>query len=119
MKMHRVPEKTCNKCGTKYFTRQSRTCPDCDGTMCTIITPVPGKRVSGVLCRDGKTERMNDEICFFPNASLSDVILGGDRWLCNTVNIFSSWSREQWKEQYGKLPRKGSKQAVIIELTSG
>ena len=101
--MNHSPEKQCNMCGNAYFSKETHPCPrpGCTGTMCRVITPLPGKRVSGVLYRD---------------IECSDNI-----WLYDEIGGAThsrTWNTKEWKAQYGKLPRKGSKSMVIIELVS-
>ncbi|MCK5602732.1 hypothetical protein KAR91_12705 [Candidatus Pacearchaeota archaeon] len=119
-------EKACNTCGYRCFANcKTLVCPgaphapNCEGTLCHVITPLPGKRVSGVLCRDkiaGHNSQI--EILFLPGASLSDITLYSGIWRVSGEDARRTWTVKRWKEQYSTLPRKGSKQMVIIELTS-
>ena len=122
IRMNHSPEKQCNVCGNAYFAFGNHPCPRprCTGTMCRVITPLPGKRVSGVLCRD-KTDSSYYGIWFILGGSLVDLTMlstGIWKWSFGTTT-YRQWTKEQWKNQYGKLPRKGSKSMVIIELTDG
>lgn len=121
--MNSKTERECNVCGYRCYASQHCPCPTggCSGIMCAIITPLPGKRVSGVLCRD-KTRAgyHNHEIRLILGVSLTDITLlscGTWKWPYGKIT-YRHWTTEQWRAQYGKLPRKGSKQMVIIELTS-
>ena len=96
--------RVCNKCDMTYFAKNGAVCPDCGGTMCVVITPVSGGRLSGRLYRKWADREDDLDICFQPDPSE-----GRRQW-----NRY--WSKKKWKEQYGKLPRKGSKIAVILEL---
>lgn len=105
-------EKECNVCGQGFFASGIYSCPTrkCTGTMCTVITPLPGKRVSGVLCRDKKHVKDLKEICLACNQPLVQLKLGVEgTWGLTTGHAEHSWTIREWKEQYGKLPRKGSK----------
>ncbi len=119
--MKHSAERECNVCGRRCFAGLGTLCNinNCGGTFCSVITPLPGKRVSGVLVRDGGPVTNIDDIAFFPDVLLSDVEtnMQGD-WVVNHGFEGSdrSWTVKQWKKQYGKLPRKGTKQLVIIEL---
>ena len=125
---HRV-EKACDTCGYRCFANcRTIVCPgaphapDCKGTLCSVITPLPGKRVSGVLVRDGGGSSSRHDINFIPQLSLVDAektSSGMWKWPVTHCHPYHYWTPEQWKEQYGKLPRKGSKCMVIIELISG
>ena len=127
MSKHRI-EKACDTCGYRCFANcRTLICPgaphapNCKGTLCSVITPLPGKRVSGVLCRDNEITEY-DDIVFFPGESLENARLNScDIWITktDTEDDVSTWTLDEWKNQYGKLPRKGSKQMVIIELTDG
>ncbi len=121
-------EKACDTCGYRCFANcKDLVCPgaphapDCKGNLCTVITPLPGKRVSGVLCRD-KDCHLPNPILFVTNISREDIMLDLDGvwfWPYSPKGeAIRKWSVTQWKEQYGKLPRKGSKSMVIIELIS-
>ena len=116
-------ERECNVCGNRFFASKNTHCPTalCTGMMHRIVTPVPGKRVSGVLCRNPETNNAYD-IMFVINASLSDVFRNSNRgniW-DHIYDEFNSreWTKEEWQKQYGKLPRKGSKDIVILELSN-
>ena len=130
--MKHSPERECNVCGCRVFTPVNSPCPHycvvkgkCPGVMCSIITPLPGKRVSGVLCRDKGLVTEWDDIVFFPGLSLNDIeinrrnVWGLPKRLYNVEWKNRVWTTEEWKARYGKLPRKGSKSMVIIELTDG
>ncbi len=113
-------ERECNTCGRRCFAQINYPCIECGGTFCTVITPLPGKRVSGVLCRD-KIDTGLHRIELILGASLTDMELspgGVWKWPFN-IFVYHLWTVKQWKTQYGKLPRKGSKSMVIIELTDG
>ncbi len=119
-------EKACDTCGYRCFAKYGTIvcpgaphAPDCKGTLCAIVTPLPGKRVSGVLVRDRiKHTSIFHEIHFLPNARLSNMnLLNCGRWQLD-FSGHHGWTTKQWKEQYGKLPRKGSKSMIIIELVS-
>ena len=114
--MKHSPERECNVCGRRCFI-SSGPCANegCTGTMCQVIIPLPSKRVSGVLCRD-KTSGSIHEICFVLRVSLTDITLTGSgswRWPFKETT-YRQWTLEEWKNEYGKLPRKGSKSMVII-----
>lgn len=102
--------RTCNECGAEYYTSNyaSKTvpCPDCDGTMCLVIKPRPNQRLSGVLYR----EKYGD-----PNSWTIHFILHKNQY---TTVLRCKWTKEQWQKQYGKLPRKGSSQIIILELSN-
>ncbi len=116
-------ERECNVCGFRCFTSHDYPClsytvTPCAGTMCWIITPLPGKRVSGVLYRD-KESIVSDPIFFIKGSSGKNVALDSEGiWDIDEDFLDHTWSLKEWKAQYGKLPCKGSKQAVIIELVS-
>lgn len=112
-------ERECNKCGRKCFAQVNYPCVECGGIFCLIVIPLPGKRVSGVLVRDRiKHTSIFHEIHLMTGVFLSDMnFLNCGRWQLIRTPL-RGWTVEKWKEQYGKLPRKGSKQMVIIELVS-
>ncbi len=122
--MNHSAERECNVCGCRCFARLdfpclSPTVVPCSGTMCRVITPLPGKRVSGVLIRDKNPVRCTPEISLV-TGGLEGITLDDGIWIFYKEGaILHEWTAKEWKEQYGKLPRKGSKQAVIIELTNG
>ena len=95
--------RVCNKCGAEFFVKPNTPCPeaDCTGTMCLVVTPVVGKQLAGWLYR-GKVE-----ICFVPFA-------------CEQLTLSQGhyWTAKEWQQTYGKLPRKGSKTAVILEISN-
>lgn len=99
--------KECNVCGSKFYASKNCPCPmaKCDGVMYTIITPVSGKRLCGTLVRD-TISRPNgpSEIYFY---QYTDTIRG-----------YRFWTVNQWQEEYGKLPEKGSSEPVILELAN-
>jgi len=111
---------TCDRCGTtKYWgAKKSVPCPDCDGgVLCRVITLKPIKRVVGTLYRD-KISGGYGEIAFVPDPliwSLHEGVWDGAEDI-NGVSVSYLWAREEWQAIYGKLPRKGSKERVIIEL---
>ena len=109
MKVSRI----CNVCGFRSFAPVNCRCPEdgCHGIMCQVVTPVPGKRLAGYLYRDKITGSF--EVCFNPSFTKSMIRIGE----CWTGYPQFSWSAEEWQERYGKLPRKGSKTAIILELT--
>jgi len=119
--MHTLAERKCSKCEMAFFTRRKNSrCPvsGCTGIMCAIIRPIPGEYVSGVLCRD-RTAMFKSEVTFFPNTRLDNIILDSDGvWISGTFNSLNCWTKEQWKEQYGRLPRKGSKEMILLELSN-
>ena len=99
--------RTCNECGAEFYAAKSVPCPlTCNGTMCLVVRPKPGKRLSGTLYREKLPLPLKGawEIGFDPHK--------------NRYNTFlrRHWTKEQWQEQYGKLPRKGLIQTVILEL---
>lgn len=114
-------KRVCNKCGWEYTAPDSMkgvpclASDQCDGTMCRVIEHEPLRQVAGVLCRDNDTKSI---IIFIPGISLIDVTLDPfGMWEITITAPNTEWTKEQWKAQYGKLPRKGSKEAVIIELS--
>lgn len=116
--MGRKLTKQCNKCGFAGFYKKYAQCPLCSGTMCTVITKVSGNLVTGVLCRD-KVPKYADgiEIIFLPHRDTLDDAYLNTLGLWYTEGCISEvWSAKEWKEQYGKLPRKGSKELVMLEL---
>ncbi len=119
-------ERECNKCGKGFYARVNEPCPmqDCTGILCTVIYPRPDKRVSGVLCRDNEALKCFNfvEVFFIPNTSLPDIGKNpSGNWDLSSEDLdeFQAWTKEEWQEQYGNLPRKRSKSMVIIELTDG
>ena len=86
--------------------------------MCREVKRLPGKRVSGVLCRDKVNTGV--AIIFLGGATLTDhlELFRDGTWTGDAIEScdFYSWTLEQWKNQYGKLPRKGSKESVINRL---
>ena len=114
MKVSRV----CNVCGCRCFAPSNCPCPQegCHGIMCQVIPAVPGKRLAGFLYRDKSNPhgfKNHYEVTFSPmDVDPMTMICGV--WTGLSVEC---WSAAEWKEQYGKLPRKGSKTAVILELT--
>ncbi|KKM07111.1 hypothetical protein LCGC14_1737210 [marine sediment metagenome] len=111
-------ERTCPTCGNVGYAGRNCPCAICSGMMHRVVTLIPSKRVSGVLCRDGKSLGYSRvEIFFVYDVSLTDVRWGCDQWLWDAPK-WKSWTREQWREQYGKLPRKGSKEMVLLELSN-
>lgn len=115
--------KECSMCGRRYFSSGNCPCANegCTGTMCRIITPLPGKRVSGVLCRDRNSNSYHT-VNFIPQLPLMNAeqtSSGMWKWPVIHSSPYHHWTIKEWKAQYGKLPRKGSKQMVIIELTDG
>lgn len=111
----------CNVCGFRCFAPVNCRCPayGCHGIMCQVVTPVPGKRLVGYLYRDKprypKLYHSSSEVMFVadsesdpPNKKIDGVWIGWSTF---------AWSAEEWQEQYGKLPRKGSKTAIILEPT--
>lgn len=125
MKAPNRTEKACNICGYRCFANcKTLVCPgaphapNCKGNLCSVITPLPGKRVSGVLVRDRKQADHLEEISLL-TGPLDDLTLDEGVWtFWGEGTILCEWTVIQWKEQYGKLPRKGSRQMVIIELVS-
>lgn len=120
--MHTLIEKECNTCGARFYARRNVLCKPythkCTGIMCRVVVPIAGKRLSGVLCRDKTSCPTEKEIIFITNGLLEDVFMYKDGvWDYGRIGDCHEWTTEQWKEQYGKLPRKGSKEAVILELS--
>ena len=113
-------ERVCNRCGVRFYAPRNYHCPDfnCTGIMSTIIIPITNKRPSGVLCRDSRSRNSLPGIIFVQDASLSDMERANGIWRLpsDAAGKCRSWTKEQWQEQYGKLPRKGSKEAILLEL---
>lgn len=117
-----VTERICNVCGYRAFASRNCPCPrgctgiHCDGILCRVVTPVAGKRLSGILYRDKLTDHPSCREITLVVDGFNPLVLINGIW---TGRIDLSWSREKWQKEYGKLPRKGSKEAVILELTNG
>ena len=116
--MKQLIERGCPSCGHRAYAPANCSCPTLAGTMCSVVTPLPGKRVSGVLCRDRDAD---GDICFFPGVALRDVKCNSPSGLWDApigVTLIQLWRVKKWIEQYGKLPRKGSKEMVLLELSN-
>lgn len=109
--------RTCDKCGEDGYADRGAVCPECSGTLCRVVIPKPNARMVGWLCRD-KSDDDRYPIAFVEdNGTLDDwkIHIEG-HWDGYSGGIVESWTRKEWQATYGKLPRKGSKERVIIEL---
>jgi hypothetical protein len=95
-------ERECNKCGRKFLVQKNFPCPNpgCFGTVCTVITLVASKQVFGVLRRSWYSRIGCNEIYF------------------STKESVMAWTRKKWQKQYGSLPKKGSEEAVLLEVSN-
>jgi len=108
-------ERVCNKCGSQFFAKRNAVCPGCSGTMCRSVRLPLHNQTVGILCRDRHSS--NDEITLFKHGSLTNTKMRtGGTWYNDDDNDFQVWTAKQWQRRYGKLPQKGSKEAVILEM---
>lgn len=110
-------ERECPNCKYTAWAAKGAKCPLCHkAIMAKVIRFKIYRRIVGVLCRD--KSKFNCYICFMENLSSDLKLDEGGHWYANSaVEYVSCWNAKEWQQKYGKLPRKGSKEIVILELS--
>ena len=114
----RLIERECTECGYAAYAKQNSPCPSCaykHGIMAKVIKQKP-RRMVGVLCRDKDDYCRDKPITLFAGTKLDKAFTNTNWgvWFCPT-DVKDEWTLEEWQNEFGKLPRKGSKQLVILE----
>ena len=110
-------ERECTECGYVAYAKRNAPCTSCEQGIMAKVIKQKLRRVVGVLCRDKTSTYYNQQIVLFTGVKSSEIVLTthGTWEHVDISNMEKEWTPEEWQNEFGKLPRIGSKQMVILE----